>query len=124
MPAPLIDPPMPVALTAGIHGTTGGLEIKYESDSLTHPQSILEVRTDDTATFSMAHFDGYSVDASTVEGSAWSPIEEIVLSEPFSSSEEGGTEFEIEATATDSANNSKTVKFHIRVRPITIHPEP
>ncbi len=111
-----LDPELPITLSCNIH-STGQLEVKYGGDSLTHPEALLHVDIDDLdwATFKIADFGSYSVDATTIDGSDWSDSGSVVTSEQLGGAEAPGVVREVKVTATDGGT-PKTATIRLRIR--------
>lgn len=125
------DPTLPVVLTGSINAN-GALEIKYGTDSLTHPQQTeLRVDTDDldTVTFQTADFYvgtvRHSVSATTIDGESWNGGGSSIVSEQFTGESDPGKLHEVNVSATDtSTNQTATTTIRLRIREQTVRPLP
>lgn len=119
------DPQLPIPLQCSIHSSTGELEVKYGTSSLTHPLTLLHVDIDDldAATFQTADFSGYSVAATTVDGDDWSDAGSTVLSDELAGAEDPGVIREVKVTAS-SGSTTKTATIRLRIREQNTSPLP
>jgi hypothetical protein len=118
------DPQLPIPLSCNIH-STGQLEVKYGSSSLTHPVTLLHVDIDDldAATFELGDFGSYSVDATTIDGEDWSDSGSLVTSEALGGAEDPGVIHEVKVTASDGGT-PKIATIRLRIREQNISPLP
>lgn len=125
------DPNLPVVLTSCIN-SSGDLEIKWGTSSLTHPQ-LEDLRVDteqlDTVRFQTADFyEGsalHTVVAETINGDDWDDGGTAVTSEALMGDSDPGQLHEVEVTATNtSTNQTKTTTIRLRIREKTTHPLP
>ena len=119
------DPQLPIPLSCNIHASTGQLEVKYGSTSLTHPETLLHVDIDDLdwATFQTAGFGNYSVQATTVEGSGWQGSGGTVTSAQLAGAEDPGVSYQVQVVASDGGV-TKTATIRLRIREQNTSPLP
>lgn len=119
------DPQAPIALSCNIHASTGQLEVKYGTSSLTHPSTVLHVDIDDLdgVTFQTAGFGNYSVEAATVNGAEWEASGTTVSSGELPGGEDPGLVHQVQVTATNGGT-PKTATISLRIRDRNISPLP
>lgn len=118
------DPSLPIPLSCNIH-SSGDLEIKYGSSSLTHPSTLLHVDLDDLdgASFKTSDFGDYSVAATTVDGPAWTDSGSTVVSTELLGDADPGQEHQIQVIASGSGG-TKTATIRVRIREQNANPLP
>lgn len=119
------DPQTPIALSCSIHPSTGQLEVKYGTSSLTHPSTVLHVDIDDLdgVTFQTAGFGDYSVEATTVDGADWEASGSTVSSGELPGGEDPGLVHQVKVSASDGGT-PKTATITLRIRERNISPLP
>jgi len=119
------DPQLPVVLSCNIHPSTGQLEVKHGSSSLTHPSTLLHVDIDDFdwATFQTGDFGNYSIAAVTVDGASWQQSGSSVTSAQLGGAEDPGLVYQVQVTASDGGT-PKTATISLRIRERNISPTP
>jgi hypothetical protein len=120
-----LDPDLPIPLSCNIHPSTGNLEVKFRTSSLTHPETLLHVDIDDldAATFKAEDFGSYTVEATTVDGDDWTASGSAVISEELFGEGDPGQEHEIKVTASNGGT-PKTATIRVRIREQGINPLP
>lgn len=118
------DPQRPIPLSCSI-SSAGDLEVKYGSDLLTEPDTILHVDLDDHdwSQLQTADFGNYEVDATTVQGSDWSDAGSTVTSEVLYGGSDPGRVHEIQVTASDGGT-PKAATIRVRIREQNANPLP
>ncbi|MCX4242509.1 hypothetical protein [Paraliomyxa miuraensis] len=125
------DPQQPVPLTCIIN-SSGDLEVKYGSDSLTHPEVqdlVVGIDDADDVTFQTADFYAgsvhHSVAATMVGGSTWDDGGTTIVSSALPGDQAPGQLHEVDVSATNtSTNQTQTVRIRIRIREEIIRPLP
>jgi hypothetical protein len=118
------DPDSPIPLQCSIR-STGELEIKYGSSSLTHPSTVLLVDLDDLdhVTFQTSDFDSHEVEATTIGGDDWTDHGTTVTSEELAGGADPGVTHDIKVNASNGGT-PKTATIQVRIREQNANPLP